>query len=57
MYRGPSVHRVYTRLLVAPLSFRVGQSHREKWIARESFPIKMDYEEEPIENRNCNFIT
>lgn len=24
---------------------------------RESFPIKMDYEEEPIENRNCNFIT
>lgn len=25
--------------------------------SRESFPIKMDYEEEPIENRSCNFIT
>lgn len=57
------VHRyMYTRLLV-PTAFvpRWAKSSwkvdRERKRERESFPIKMDYEEEPIENRNCNFIT
>lgn len=52
------VHRIYA-FARTPLSFRVITLGKVivKSGSRESFPIKMDYEEEPIENRNCNFIT
>lgn len=53
------MHRCMYTLARTPLSFRVIPLGKVivKSGSRESFPIKMDYEEEPIENRNCNFIT